>query len=82
MYITHWRFHPSESVLLVAKHQLQGIEHPFENVFFMTPHDDEHVELRVLWPIDTRCFDGCDIEALKNSSYLVLDPDKWIPLGN
>ncbi|HUK10765.1 MAG TPA: hypothetical protein VLX09_23035 [Stellaceae bacterium] len=76
LYITHWRFLPSETTIRLAQYLLQQARPMFENVFFLSPIDPGQADLRVLYPSNNP-LQGKKPEEFRDQWYLNLDPANW-----
>lgn len=75
LYITHWRFSPSELVIRLAQHFLLEAPPIFSHVFFVRIRDDAEAEPRVLFP-SINPLEGRAPEEFVNSEYIKMDPGK------
>lgn len=74
LYITHWAFLPNELVIRLAQHELNSIEHIFENVFLLIPLDQKNANLRPLYPSENP-LEGRSSEEFQDSTYVNVDPE-------
>ena len=76
LYITHWRFVPSETVVRLAQYLINFQRPLFENVFFLIPFDAKDAQLRLLYPsVDP--LNGRDLKEYSDHAYMNLHPDRW-----
>jgi hypothetical protein len=73
LYITHWRFLPSEVVIRLVQHFLQQRPSIFENVILVLPIDDKEATVRVLYP-SVEPLERRPPEEFSDHWYMNLDP--------
>lgn len=76
LYITHWRFSPSELVIRLVQYFLLTAPPMFDHVFFIRPINSTEADPRVLFP-SRDPLEGHKPEEFINSEYLKLDPQRW-----
>jgi hypothetical protein len=81
LYITHWRFWPSEPVIRLAQHFLNKSPPIIENVFLVLPLTATEGTARVLYP-SSDPLEGRNPEEFKDATYLVPDLSKALVVSN
>ena len=77
LYITDWKFNPSNTVIALVQHALLKQDLMFEYVFFLDIVADDYEELRLLFPSKKSRWIGFDPNNYKNSTTYNLNPSKW-----
>jgi hypothetical protein len=75
LYVTHWRFWPSETVIHLVQHFLNQSPPIMEYVFLVLPLTATEGTARVLYP-SRDPLEGHAPEDFREAKYLVLDPSK------
>jgi len=76
LYVTHWRFSPSELTVRLVQHFLLSAPPIFDHVFFIKPVSDSEGDPRVLFPSHDP-LEGHVPEEFVDGEYLKLDPRRW-----
>jgi hypothetical protein len=73
VYITHYRFKPSEEAVRLAQHRLNKRRHSWASVQLITLRSQSEVRMRPLFPVDGDPLDGNTPESFQDLRYLMLD---------
>lgn len=77
VYVTHWSFSLSDTVVRLVQYELARHEHKFCGVFDFQPIDNEQGLVHRLYPVPPELLQGFDPELFKDHKVLNLDYQKF-----
>jgi hypothetical protein len=77
LYLTDWRFQPSETVIALLQFWCNRESHSFEAIFCYMSLTDAEGHLWLIAPTPTQFWDAFDPEAYRENKTVNLDPTKW-----
>lgn len=78
VYSTHFQFMAVDPLVACLQSDLGISGCKFEQVFFLSPFDATHDEVRVLYPVVSELYEELDIESVRRREYFAFDPRKNI----
>lgn len=89
LYLTDWRFLPSETAITLLQYWCNRKDHSFEAIFFYMPFTATEGHLKLIAPTPADYWKQFDPEVYRENKTINLDPSKWVvraatpsPLGS